>query len=156
MEHNSRQQFVEAITALVKGHIEQEQFIEALYVLENARSVALSQEQSVDMLLLRSKIFRLLGLADTAIISLRDRAEYVSDLQLGARIAFELAQCDIVKGNLDYAHRRLSEILGVVEPGLLAQKTALELADVCLKLGRSSQAVSLCLQLLNIAVVKGG
>ena len=149
VQQSSRQQYVEAIMALVKGHIEQEQFIEALDVLENVRSVALSQEQSVDMLLLRSKIFRLLGLADRAIVSLRDRAEYVSDLQLGARIAFELAQCDIAKGNLEDAHRRLSEILGVVEPGWLAQQTALELTDVCLKLGRSSQAVSLCLQLLN-------
>jgi TolA-binding protein len=149
VEQNSRQQYVEAITALVKGHIEQEQFIEALDALENVRSVALSQEQSVEMLLLRSKIFRLLGLADTAIVSLRDRAEYVSDLQLGAKIAFELAQCDIAKGNLDSARRRLSEILGIVEPGLLAQETALELTDVCVKLGRSSQAVSICLQLLN-------
>lgn len=149
VEQNSRQQYVEAITALVKGHIEQEQFIEALDALENVRSVALSQEQSVEMLLLRSKIFRLLGLADTAIISLRDRAEYVSDVQLGAKIAFELARCDMAKGNLDDARRRLAEILGVVEPGSLARQTALELTDVCLKLGRSSQAISICLQLLN-------
>jgi len=149
VEHNSRQQYVEAITALVTGHIEQKQFVEALAVLENVRSVALSKEQSVDMLLLRSKVYRLLGLVDTAILSLRDRAEYVSDVQLGARIAFELAQCNIAKGNLDDARRHLGEILAVVGPGSLAQQTALELADVCLKLGRSSQAVSLCLQLLN-------
>ena len=149
VEQSSRQQYVEAITALVNGHIEQEQFIDALDALENVRSVALSKEQSVDMLLLRSKIFRLLGLADTAIVSLRDRAEYVSDLQLGARIAFELAQCYIAKGNLNDARRHLSEILGVVGPGSLAQQTALELTDVCLKLGRSAQAVSLCLQLLR-------
>ncbi len=149
VEQNSRQQYVEAITALVKGHIEQEHFVEALDALENVRSVALSQEQSVEMLLLRSKILRLLGLADTAIVFLRDRAEYVSDSQLGVRIAFELAQCDIAKGNIESARRRLSEILGIVEPGLLAQQTALELIDVCLKLGRSRQAVSLCSQLLN-------
>lgn len=149
VEQNSRQQYVEAITALVKGHIEQEQFIDALDALENVRSIALSQVQSVEMLLLRSKILRLLGLADTAIVSLRDRAEYVSDSQLGAKIAFELAQCNIAKGNLDDARRRLCEILGVVEPGLLAQQSALELADVCLKLGRSAQAISLCSQLLN-------
>ncbi|MEA3226652.1 MAG: hypothetical protein U9Q07_11945, partial [Planctomycetota bacterium] len=35
------------------------------------------------------------------------------------------------------------------EPGLLAQQTALKLIDVCLKLGRSRQVVSLCSQLLN-------
>jgi len=149
VEQSSRQQYIEALMALVQGHIEQEHFVEALDALENVRSVALSQKQSVEMLLLRSKIYRLLGLADTAIVSLRDRAQYVSDSQLSARIAFELARCDVAKGNLEDARRRLSEVLGIVEPGPLAQEVALELTAVCLKLGRSLQAVSICRQLLN-------
>ncbi|MHC4567954.1 MAG: tetratricopeptide repeat protein [Planctomycetota bacterium] len=149
VEQSSRQQYIEALMALVNGHIEQENFVEALDALENVRSVALSQEQSVEMLLLRSKIYRLLGLADTAIVSLRDRAQYVSDSQLSAKIAFELARCDVAKGNLEDARRRLSEVLGIVEPGPLAQRVALELTAVCLKLGRGSQAVSICRQLLN-------
>ncbi len=149
VEQSSRQQYIEALMALVKGHIEQENLVEALDALENVQSVALSEEQSVEILLLRSKTYRLLGLADTAIVSLRDRAQYVSDSQLGARIAFELAQCDIAKGNLEDARRRLSEVLGIVEPGPLAQRVALELTATCLKLGRSSQAISICLQLLN-------
>ncbi|MHC4556815.1 MAG: hypothetical protein ACYS80_05865, partial [Planctomycetota bacterium] len=66
-----------------------------------------------------------------------------------ARISFELARCYIAKGNLEPARSSLSEILSVVEPGLLAQRTALELADVCLKLDRSSQTISVCLQLLD-------
>jgi tetratricopeptide (TPR) repeat protein len=148
-EQSSREQYVEAVTVLVKGHIEQEHFVEALDTLENVRSVALSQEQSVEMLLLRSTIFRMLGLVDTAIVSLRDRAEYISDPQLNAKISFELAQCHIAKGNLERARSSLSQILGVVEPGLLAQRTALELADVCLKIGRSPQGISVCLQLLD-------
>ncbi|MHC4425038.1 MAG: tetratricopeptide repeat protein [Planctomycetota bacterium] len=148
-EQSSREQYIEAITALVKGHMEQEHFVEALDTLENVRSVALSQEQSVEMLLLRSRIFRMLGLVDSAIVSLRDRAEYVSDSQLNAKISFELAQCHIAKGNLERARSGLSGILGVIEPGLLAQRTALELADVCLKIGRSPQAISVCLQLLD-------
>jgi tetratricopeptide (TPR) repeat protein len=148
-EQNSREQYIEAITALVKGHIEQEHFIEALNTLENVHSVALSQEQSVEMLLLRSRILRMVGLVDTAIVSLRDRAEYISDSQLNAEITFELAQCYITKGDLESARSSLSEILGVVEPGLLAQRTGLALAEVCLKLGRSSQTISVCLQLLD-------
>ncbi|TKJ34847.1 MAG: hypothetical protein CEE38_16950 [Planctomycetes bacterium B3_Pla] len=152
VEQNSRQQYIEAIIALVKGHIEQDHLVEALETLENANSVALSQEQSVEILLLRSRVYRLLGLADTAIVFLRDRAEYVSDSQLSTKISFELAQCHIAKGNLQDARSSLSEILVVVEPGLLAQRTALELAEVCLKLGRSSQAISVCLQLLNLNV----
>ena len=148
-EQSSREQYVEAIASLVKSHIEQENFVEALDTLESVRSVALSKEQSVEMLLLKCRIFRMLGLLDTAIVSLRDRAEYIADSQLNAKISFELAQCHIAKGNLESARSGLSKILSTVEPGPLAQQTAMELADVCLKIGRGSQAVSVCLQLLE-------
>jgi tetratricopeptide (TPR) repeat protein len=151
-EESSREQYVEAIASLVKSCIEQENFVEALDTLESVRSVALSKEQSVEMLLLKCRIFRMLGLLDTAIVSLRDRAEYISDAQLNAKISFELAQCHIAKGNLESARSVLSDILSTVEPGPLAQQTAMELADVCLKIGRGSQAVSVCLQLLELDV----
>ena len=148
-EQSSREQYVEAIALLVKGYIEQGHFVEALDTLESVRSVALSKEQSVEMLLLKCRIYRMLGLVDTAIVSLRDRAEYISDPQLNAKMSFELAQCHIAKGNLESARSGLGEILSTVEPGPLAQQTAMELADVCLKLERGSQAVSVCLQLLE-------
>jgi tetratricopeptide (TPR) repeat protein len=146
---SSREQYVKALAALVKGHIQQEQYVEALEALENVSSVALSEEQSVEMLLLKCRILRMMGLIETAINSLRDRAEYVSDPQLSAELSFELAQCHVAAGDLELARNRLSEILGIVKPGPLAQDAAMELADVCLKLGRSSQSISVCLQLLN-------
>jgi len=148
-EQSSREQYVEAIASLVKGYIEQKHLIEALDTLESVRSVALSKEQSVEMLLLKCRIFRMLGLVDTAIVSLRDRAEYISDPQLNAKMSFELAQCHIAKGNLESARSGFSEILSSVEAGSLAQQTAMELADVCLKLERGSQTISVCLQLLE-------
>ncbi len=146
---SSREQYVETITALVKAHIEQEQFVEALEALENVDAVALSEEQSIEILLLKCRIFRMMGLVDTASFSLRDRVEYVSDVQLNARISFELAQCHIAEGDLERARSRLSEVLIVAEPGELAQTTAIELAGVCLKLSRSEQSISVCLQLLD-------
>jgi len=148
-QQSSREQYVEAITSLVEGYIEQEHFVEALDTLESVRTVALSEEQSVEMLLLKCRIFRMLGLIDTAIVTLRDRAEFVSDSQLNAKMSFELAKCYIAQGNLEKARNDLTEILGIVEPGSLAQEIAMKLADVCLKLERGSQAVSVCLQLLE-------
>ena len=146
---SSREQYIQAITALVKGHIEQEQFVEALEALENVSSVALSEEQSVEMLLLKCRILRMMGLVETAMVSLRDRAEYVSDTQLTVKISFELAQCHVASGDLDIARSRLSEMLGIAEPGPFAQSAALQLADICLKLSRSAQSISICLQLLD-------
>ncbi len=148
-EQNSREQYVEAVQALVQGHIEQENFVEALDALENTRLVALSEQQSIDMLLLKSKIYRMLGLVDTAIDSLRNRAEYVTDPQLNIKITFELAKCYLANDNLELARSNFNEVLRKAEPGPLAQRAAFELADVCLKLGQSSQSISVCLQLLD-------
>jgi tetratricopeptide (TPR) repeat protein len=149
VKESSRELNIEAIVALVQIHIEQENFVEALDALENIRSIALSQEQSIEMSLLRSKIFRMLGLTDMAIVSLRDMTKYVSDTQLNARISFELAQCHMAKGDLEHARSSLSEILYAVEPGPLAQEAALALADACIRLDQDAQAVSVCLQLLD-------
>jgi tetratricopeptide (TPR) repeat protein len=149
VRESPREQYVEAVKALVRGHIEQEHFVKALNALEYLRSVTLSEEQSVEILLLKSKILRLLGLVDAAMISLQDRVGYVSDTQLSAKISFELALCNIAKGNLERARRSLSDILGVVEPGPLAHEVALALSDVCVKLDQDGQAVSVCLNLLD-------
>lgn len=148
-EQNSREQYIEAIKAMVEGHIKQGNLTEALNALESVRSVSLSQEQSVEMLVLKSRILRMLGLVDTAIVSLRDRMEYVSVPHLKASISFELAQCHIAKGNLEHASSYLIDVLGDIEPGPLAHRAALELAKVCLKLDQNSQAISVCLQLLD-------
>jgi len=148
-EQNSREQYVEAVKALVEGHIKQENFIKALDALENARTVALSEEQSVDMLLLKSTIDRKLGLVDTAIDSLRNRAEYIIDPQLKIKISFELAKCYLANGDLELARSNFIDVLHSVKPGPLAEKTSLELADVCLKLEKSSQSISVCLKLLD-------
>jgi predicted Zn-dependent protease len=50
---------------------------------------------------------------------------------------------------LEFARKKLAEILVMVEPGLLAHEIALKLAEVCLKLNQNSQAISICLQLLD-------
>jgi tetratricopeptide (TPR) repeat protein len=148
-EQSSREQYIEAIKALVEGHIQQGNFTEALNALESVRTVSLSQEQSVQILVLKSKVLRMLGLADAAIVSLRDRMEYVSVPKLKASISYELAQCHIEKGDLEHAGSYLIDVLGAVESGPFAHKAALELAEVCLKLDRNSQAVSVCQQLLD-------
>ena len=145
----SKEEYLGTVSALVKAHLALEHFIEALNVLENIQSWQLSEEDSIEMLLLRSEILRTVGLADSAIAALRDRSEYVSDEQSKVTLSFELVKCHIVKGQLKVARKDLAELLLKVDPGPLAHEIASELADVCVKLGHSSQAISLCLQILN-------
>ena len=148
-EESPREQYIEAVAALVKSHIEHEHFIEALNALENLHSVTLSEKQSVEMLLLKSRIYRMLGLTDAAIVFLQDRDEYVTDQQLDTKISFELALCYIANGDLEHARSGLSEVLSMVEPGPLAQQTAQTLSEVCIQLDQEAQAVSVCLKLLD-------
>jgi len=146
----AREEYVETVSALVEGYIQQEDFVQALDMLEDIHSVALSQKESIEILLLRNKTLRAMGLVDNAIAILGDRAEYITDPQLKAEIYFELSECYIEKGDLNLAHKKLTEVLALAESGPLSHKIALMLAEVCLQLGQHNQAISVCSQLLDL------
>ena len=147
----TREECMETISALVEAQIQLEDFVGALVLLENTRSWQFSKAESIEILLLKSRVLRSMGLVDKAIVAVGDRAEYLPDSQLKVRMFFELANCFIAKGNLEFAREKLTGILVMVEPGLLAYEIALKLAEVCLRLDQDSQAISIsiCLQLLD-------
>jgi tetratricopeptide (TPR) repeat protein len=146
----SGREYAEALSSLAEAKIQQVEFIEALAILENTRDWRLSAEESMKLLLLKSRVLRDMGLVNEAVAAIGDRAQYTLDPQAKASISLELAKCYSAKGSLQQARRELSEILIIVEPGTLAHEIALELADVCLKLGHSSQTISVCSQLLDL------
>ncbi|MBW8039373.1 MAG: tetratricopeptide repeat protein [Planctomycetes bacterium] len=146
----SRDEYVETISALIGGYIKQQNYVQALDVLEGAYSSQFSQKESIEILLLKSKTLRAMGLVDKAIAILGDRAEYIPDPQLKAKLFFELSNCYIDKGSLNLAHKKLTEILVLTESGPLGHETALKLAEICLRLGQVSQAISVCSQLLDL------
>ena len=157
----AQDEYMETVSALVEVCLQQGHFVRALDMLEDIHSVALSRKESIELLLLRSKAFRAMGLVDKAIAILGDRAEYIPDPQLKAQVCFELSDCYIEKGDLDIARKELADVLVLTESGPLSQKIALRLAEVCLRLGQTSQtahacqeflaqAISVCLQLLDL------
>jgi tetratricopeptide (TPR) repeat protein len=148
----TREKYVETVSALVETQIQLECFVEALALLEGVHPGQFSKKESIEILLLKGKVLRFMGLPDEAITVLGDIAEYLPDSQLKTRVSFELANCYIAKGDLEFAHKKLAKILISAAPGPLAHEIALELAQVALKLGQNSQTVSVCLQLLDSAV----
>jgi tetratricopeptide (TPR) repeat protein len=148
-EQSSRDQYIEAVKALIQGYIVKEDFVKALDALENTRSVSLSQEQFVEMLIQRSTIYRKLGLFDTAVDLLKDRSDFITEKQLNAQISLELANCYLANNNLEMGRNYLSEVLRISEPGEMMQNAAKQMAQVCLELGYNSQAESVCRQLLE-------
>ncbi len=147
-EH-SPQEYADIASNLAGVYIEQERFVEALELLAGIPSWQLSQQDAVNVLLLQSKVVRAMGLIDNAITMLDDRAEYISDAQLKAKISFELADCYISKGNLELALKSLTEVLVLAESGHLVNQARLASADVYLKLGQSPQTIPICSQLLE-------
>ncbi|MFH1884132.1 MAG: tetratricopeptide repeat protein [Planctomycetota bacterium] len=148
----TREKYVETVSALVETQLQLELFVEAFTLLESIHSWQFSKKESIEILLLKSKVLRFMDLPDKAIAVLGDVAEYLPDSQLKTRVSFELANCYIAKGDLEFAHEKLAKILISAAPGPLAHEVALELAQVALKLGQNSQTVSVCLQLLDSAV----
>jgi tetratricopeptide (TPR) repeat protein len=144
-----RQEYIGAVSALVEANIQLGRFVEALNVLEKVRPWQFSQQESVELLLLKAGVLRSMGLFDKAILVLGDRAEYLLDLQLKAKVLYELAKCQDAYGDLEEARRNLTEVLVLVEAGPFAYEVGCELADVCLQLGQDSQVVSICSQLLD-------
>ncbi|MHC4103539.1 MAG: tetratricopeptide repeat protein, partial [Planctomycetota bacterium] len=148
----ARERYVETVSALVETQIQLENFVEALTLLETIESWQFSTKESIEILLLKSKILRLMSLSDKAIAILGDNAEYLPDSQMKTRMSFELANCYIDKGDLNFAHKKLTDILISAAPGPLSHKISLRLAEICLDIGQSSQTITVCKQLLDSEV----
>ncbi len=146
----AREEYIETVSALVEGYTQQGHFARAFDLLERIHSEPLSQKESAEILLLKCRLLRAIGLVDKAISILSDRVEYISDPQLKNKVSFELADCYVNNGNMELARKKLTEILGIPEHGPLACQAALKLANVCLKLGENDQAISVSSQLLDM------
>ena len=147
----SHQQHVETIAVLVRTYIEQGLYLEALNTLEGASGWQLSQQEAIELVLLRAQAFRAIGLADKAATLLAEKSQYLPSPELRAKVAFELAKCHLENGDLEAARKTLGEAFAAVEPGPLADQIGRELAGVCLRLGQTAQAISVCSQLLERA-----
>jgi len=145
----SRQQYVETVATLVRAYAQQGLFIEALNTLEGTHAWQLSQQETIELLLLRAQILRSIGLIDKAIALLGEKAQFLSSPELKGKVALELTACHVQQRQFERARAVLSETLPLIEPGPLAQQIGRELAAVCLRVGQPTQAISVCNQLLE-------
>lgn len=145
-----KDEYITVLPTIVDSYVKQGSFVQALNLLGTVDPTTLSPDESVQVLLMKSKILRSMGLYDKAISVFGDRVEYTYDQQLKAQIYYELSLSYIEKEDLNSAGRLLSDIIVLAKPGQLMYDSSLKLADVCLKLNRGSQSVTVCRQLLNL------
>ena len=147
----SRQQYVETVAVLVKAYIEQGLLLEALQTIEGTAGWQLSQQENIELLLLRVQVLRSIGLVDKAIALLQEKGQFLPSPELKGRVAIELAACYVNNDDIESARKTLSDAFALVGPGPLAQQIGQELAWMCLRVGQTSQAISVCSQLLEHA-----
>lgn len=145
----SQDDYREVLSALVEGYIQQQSYVEAFDLLNGASFPQFSEKDFVGILILKSRVLRAMGLADKALALLGDRQEYMTDNVLKTEIGYELSECYSEKEDWELAYQKLAQTLESADAGPMAHKTAMRLAEVCLRLDRDSQAVSVCSQLLN-------
>ncbi|HOK95032.1 MAG TPA: tetratricopeptide repeat protein [Anaerohalosphaeraceae bacterium] len=146
----SQADYVEAVTAVVEEYIVQERFIQSLDILNEALRRHLTQQEMVHLLVLKSRVFRGMGLTDKAIAFLNDKESYLLDNSLKAMVGSELSQCYMEQGNWDYAYKKLMQTLEWVQSGPLMHQTMLRLAQVCVNRGLHTQASAVCSQLISL------
>ena len=147
----SRQQYVDTVATLVKTYIQQGLYLEALNTLEGTHAWQLSQQETIELLLLRARVLRSIGLVDKAIAILGEKAQFLPSPELKGKVALELTACYRDQGQYEQARQVLSETFALVEPGPLAENIGGELARICLRVGQPTQAISVCSQLLQHA-----
>jgi len=145
----SRQQYVETVGVLVRAYIEQGHLLDALQTLEGTNGWQLSQQESIELLLLRAQVLRSMGLTDKAASLLQEKGQFLPNPDLKGRVALELAACWNTNGDIESARKTLSDAFAMSEPGPQAQQIGRELARACLRLGQVGQAISVCSQLLE-------
>jgi len=144
-----RDQYAETVCALARANIEQDNFIEALEDLDSANTQQLSLPELMKILLLKSVVFRKMGLVNKAVTILSDRAEYLDDPRLKTEVFLELARCYAADGRLEDAADTLTEILLFAQRQDVVQTVALELAGVYFQLGRNYEVISICRRTLH-------
>ncbi|HNS20015.1 MAG TPA: tetratricopeptide repeat protein [Sedimentisphaerales bacterium] len=147
----SREQYVETVAVLVRAYIEQGLLLEALETIEGTAGWQLSQQESIDLLLLRVQILRSIGLVNKAIALLQEKGQFLPSPELKGAVALELAACYYDNDDIESARKTLSDAFALVGPGPQAQQIGRELARMCLRLGQMNQAISVCSQLLEHA-----
>ena len=146
---HSPEEYVLIISALVDSYIAREKLVEALAICDRVEAWQFSQKENFQILLLKAKVLRQMGMIERAIATIGERADFVGDLQLKAEILYELALCYKAGERFDLARRNLTEILSIGEKGTLLDEASVELAEVCRIQGRSREAVTVCIGILN-------
>lgn len=145
----TRAQRVDAILETARAEVGKNRFVAAVDVLGGIDTDDLTPGQTYEYLLAFADIYRSIGLPEQALSVLRRGIEAVGDPQSRAALVVEMASCHDEMGQTKAAYKLLTEVLPRLKPSAVARRAACDLAEVCLKLNKTAQAVTIVRQLLK-------
>ncbi len=147
-----KQMYVQTILELAGAEARQNQYLRALQILESVPEERLSQEESVDVMLERARLYRTIGVPTTGISLLRRKIEFVAESRLRALMSLELAECYVQNGEYTPARNELKDAMPYLPTGTLTHRAALLLAQIARQDGRLEQAEAICLDALRMGI----
>jgi tetratricopeptide (TPR) repeat protein len=144
-----KKQYVDTIIELARAYAAKESYAKAVGALRLLDGEKLTEEQTYQYLLQRTRMLRSMGLVEEARAFLQDRISGLTDAQNAAALKMELARCHQDAGDLWEARRLMGDVLGTLKVGEEAWSAACELGEICLKLGDPSQAAGVVGEVLK-------
>ncbi len=144
----SQKEYLRAILELVEAESRQQNFLEALNILEQVPPAQLSQEDSCDLLIAKARILSEIGVTEQGVSLLRKKIEFVADSHLRARLTLELAVSYMAMQDYTLARRELNSVIQDMPDAYHAARATLVLAQIIEKIGQPERAEDLCLALL--------
>ncbi|MHC5100678.1 MAG: tetratricopeptide repeat protein [Planctomycetota bacterium] len=147
-----RHEYVQVTLELVQAECGQENYFQALAILENIPEEKLNQEDSCRVLMAKTKIYRAIDLPETAITLLRQRVEFIANASLRAKLILELAECYMLNGDLRIAQKELNEAMYDLPLGYDTQRGGYLLAQIAYQQNQYDKSQTLCLGTLQTQI----
>ncbi len=145
----SAQDYSAAAFGLTNSLVNSDDFSTALGVLDNIDTWQLTPSQAIMMIQTKSRIYHKIGLTDKAIALLIDKIDIITEPNLKAEVALQIAQYLKETGKLQKACRLLAETIAATEDYSLTQSVSFALAEICYLQGNFDQTISTCHKLLD-------
>lgn len=140
--------YVKIVQEQVQAEVDQENYMEALNILESIPQSRLNQKDSCEALIWQSRILRAIDTAPTAASLVRRKMEFIVDSQLRAWLTLELAQSYYAMGDYSQARRVLNDVLAEMQDPVRICQAGLLLAKIAEKLDQPEQAEKICRTIL--------
>jgi tetratricopeptide (TPR) repeat protein len=145
-------EYIRIILELADTEMKREQYLTALDILESIPEARLTQEDAVEVMLARARLYRQIDVPATAISLLRRKIEFIAESRLRAMMSLELAECYLQNKEPALARRELNDAVQYLPAGREAQRAAFLMARVAHLDGSTQQAESICLDVLKLNV----